>query len=252
MPKERSRSQVLEFAKSLKFCCCVLAASVAGTAVAEAADDDSPWSGNVRLGYLATTGNSETTNMNFATSVAYATGAWSHGLAASAIGANDKEQTTAEAYTLGFRSTYDFSEFDYVFGRADWLKDKFSGFDQQLSQAVGYGRRLINSPNQHLNLELGAGARQSVLRDGEKQNEAIARFGADYQYRINDHAQFNFNLGVQAGKDNTFSEAVSAMKTNLFGSLSAVVAYTVRNNTDVPAGSKKTDGITSISLEYGF
>ncbi|MFU8816470.1 MAG: YdiY family protein [Pseudomonadales bacterium] len=252
MPRKHSSTpQALEFAKSLKLWFCVLAASVAGSAVAEAADDG-PWSGKVRLGYLATTGNSETTNMNFATSVGYATGAWTHGLAASAIGANDDEQTTAEAYTLGFRSTYDFSEFDYAFGRADWLKDKFSGYDQQLSQAVGYGRRLINSPQQKLNLELGAGARQAELRDGETQSDVIARFGADYQYLINDHAEFNFNLGVQTGKDNTFSEAVSAMKTNLFGSLAAVVAYTVRNNSDVPAGSKKTDGITSISLEYAF
>ena len=48
------------------------------------------------------------------------------------------------------------------------------------------------------------------------------------------------------------SEAVSAMKTNLLGSLAAVVAYTVRNNPDVSSGSKKTDSITSISLEYGF
>ena len=244
--------QALEFVKSLKFCCCVLAAAVAGTAVAEAADDDGPWSGKVRFGYLATTGNSETTNMNFATSVDYATGNWSHGVTASAIGANDREETTAEAYKLGFRSAYDFSEFNYAFGRADWLKDKFSGYDQQVSQAVGYGRRLINSPHQKLNLELGAGARQAELRDGETKSEVIARFGADYQYLINDHAEFTFNLGVQAGKDNTFSEAVSAMKTNLFGTLAAVLAYTVRNNSDVPAGSKKTDGITSISLEYAF
>jgi len=250
--EKQAKSQTRTLPNAWHACCFALAALTAGSAVAEAADAADPWSGNVRLGYLATTGNSETTNVNAAAAVVYATGAWTHGAAGSAIGANDDVETTAEAYSFGLRSTYDFSEFDYVYGRADWLKDKFSGYDQQLAQAVGYGRRLINRPNQQLNLELGAGARQSELRDGESQSEAIARFGANYAYQLNDHAQFTFDLGIQTGKENTFSEAVSAMKTNLFGSLAAVVAYTVRNNTDVPSGSKKTDSITSISLEYGF
>jgi len=34
--------------------------------------------------------------------------------------------------------------------RLNWRKEKFSGYDQQFSQAVGYGRRLINQPRQTL------------------------------------------------------------------------------------------------------
>ena len=242
--------------RAVRFSAGILAASLllpAAHALAEdAAADAGPWSGNVRLGYLATTGNSETDNMNFAAAVLYSRDRWKHGLAGSAVGASDSNQTTAETYTLGWRSTYDFSEFDYLFGRIDWLKDKFSGYDQQLSQAVGYGRRLINQPNQFLNVEIGAGARQSQLRTGEDENEAIVRLGANYLYRFNDNAEFNFDLGIQSGQENTFTESIAALKTSLFGNVSAVVAYTVRNNSDVPAGSRRTDTITSIALEYGF
>jgi len=31
-----------------------------------------------------------------------------------------------------------------------------------------------------------------------------------------------------------------------------VLAYTVRNNTDVPDDTEKTDTMTSVSLEYSF
>ncbi|MBX3706413.1 MAG: DUF481 domain-containing protein [Pseudomonadales bacterium] len=232
-------------------CAVALAATVAGHAVVaeEAAD---PWSGNVRLGYLSTTGNSDTENMNFAFGVGYTRNKWTHALAGSAVGASDSDQTTAEAYTLGWKSTYDFTEFDYLFGRVDWLKDRFSGYDQQLSETVGYGRRLINLPNQFLNVEIGAGARQSKLRNGDDENEAIVRLGANYQYQFNESAQFNFDLGVQSGAENTFTEGVAALKTRLIGSLAAVLSYTVRNNTEVPAGSKKTDTLTSVALEYTF
>jgi len=213
---------------------------------------DGPWSGNVRLGYIATTGNSETENMNFAFGVAYGLERWTHSLAGSAVGASDGNTNTAEAYTLGWRSAFDMTEHDYLFGRVDWLKDKFSGFDQQLSQTVGYGRRVIDQPRQTLNLEIGAGARQSELRDGEEEKEMIGRLGAIYQFNFNDNAQFNFDLGIQTGAENTFTEAVSTLRTTLMGNLAAVLAYTVRNNTDVPAGSEKTDTMTSISLEYNF
>jgi putative salt-induced outer membrane protein len=211
-----------------------------------------PWSGNVRLGYLATTGNSETENSNFAFGVDYQRDAWKHGVTGSAIGASTDDENTAESYTLGVRSTYDYTERDYLFGRIDWLKDKFSSYDQQLSQTVGYGRRVIMQPHQTLNLEIGAGARQSELRDGDEENEAIARLGAKYEYLFNESAQFNFDLGVQSGQENTFTEAVAALKTTLVGSLAAVVSYTVRNNTDVIDDTEKTDTLTSISLSYSF
>jgi putative salt-induced outer membrane protein len=211
-----------------------------------------PWSGNVRLGYLATTGNSETTNANFAFGVNYATGKWNHGMTGSAIGASEDDETTAEAYTLGWKSTYDYTERDYLFGRVDWLKDKFSGYDQQLSESVGYGRRLIVQPHQKWNVEIGAGARQSELRTGDEQKETILRLGTHYEYLFNESAQFNFDMGVEAGEDNTFTEAVLGLKTKLVGSLAAVLAYTVRNNTDVPDDTEKTDTMTSVSLEYSF
>jgi len=189
-------------------------AAAAALADPAAAAPTGPWSGNVRLGYLATTGNTETSNANFAFGVDYLINRWTHGLTGSAVGASQDNETTAEAYTLGWRSKRDLTERDYLFGRADWLKDKFSGYDQQFSQAVGYGRRVIMQPHQTLNLEIGPGARQSTLRNGDEENEAIVRLGANYAYLFNERAQFNFDLGVVAGEENTFTEAVTALKTD--------------------------------------
>jgi putative salt-induced outer membrane protein len=219
---------------------------------AAATEPTGPWSGNVRLGYIATTGNTETSNANFAFGVDYQVERWTHGLTGSAVGASQDNETTAEAYTLGWRSKRDLTERDYLFGRVDWLKDKFSGYDQQLSQSVGYGRRVIMQPHQTLNLEIGPGARQSELRNGDEEKEVIVRLGANYAYHFNENARFNFDLGVQAGEENTFTEAVAGLTTRLYGNLAAVLSYTLRNNTDVPDDTEKTDTMTSVSLEYSF
>ncbi len=214
--------------------------------------EEGPWSGSARLGYLSTSGNSETDNLNVRVVAEYASGKWLHRGVAAGVGAREDDRTTAEAYELGLRTTYDFNEFDFVFGRANWRKDKFSGFDQQFSQSIGYGRRLINQPRQHLNVELGAGARQARQRDGTTVNEAILRFGSDYEFRFNDVASFNFDIAIESGQDNTFTEAVGAFTTKLLGRLASVVSYTVRNNSRVPEGNTRTDTFTSISLEYTF
>ena len=215
-------------------------------------EDDGPWSGRAALGYLATTGNTENSSLNAAFGLGYDAGRWHHSLDVTAIGAAENDVTTAEAYSIGAKTKYDFSEFNYVFGLVDWNKDKFSGYDQQVSEAVGYGRRILNSDRHVLNLEVGAGARQSDLRDGTSQNETILRLGGDYAWKLSETADFSQVIVVEAGEDNTFLESVTSLRATLMDNIALVASYTIKQNTDVPPGSEKTDTFTALSLEYAF
>lgn len=217
-----------------------------------AQDEEGPWSGSVALGYLATSGNTDNSSLNSAFALGYDLDRWHHSLDATAIGASDSDVSTAEAYSLGYKAKYDFSEFNYVFGLVDWNKDKFSGYDQQVSEAIGYGRRVINSERHVLNLEIGAGSRQSDLRDGTSLSEAILRGGLDYAWQISETAEFTQDLVVESGSDNTYIESISALRAPIMGNIALVASYTVKQNSDVPLGSEKTDTYTALSLEYAF
>jgi putative salt-induced outer membrane protein len=230
----------------------ILLGLLSGAPVYADEEQESPWSGSARFGYLATTGNTNTDSINGRFLMKYQPGSWKYSAFAGGFGAREDSRTTAEAYEAGGSATYDFNAFDYAFGRVNWRKDKFSGFDQQISEAIGYGRRLINLPRQHLNVEIGAGARQSRRRTDESQNEAILRLGSDYEFRFNEVAAFNFDLSMESGSDNTFAEAIAALKTKLLGRLAMVASYTVRHNSSVPAGNARTDTFTALSLEYKF
>ncbi|MDH3758735.1 MAG: DUF481 domain-containing protein, partial [Gammaproteobacteria bacterium] len=109
---------------------------------AEEEEVDDPLEGNVKLGYLATTGNTETSSLNTSFEAKYVAGEWHHEATASAINASENKVTTAEAYEAGWKSGWDFTDRDFVFGRLNWRKDRFGGFDTQFSQTVGYGRRI--------------------------------------------------------------------------------------------------------------
>lgn len=230
----------------------LLAAFLASPVLAQGEESEGPWSGKASLGYLATSGNTENSSLNSGFEVAYAPNRWAHRLRAAAINAAENEVTTAEAYELGWKSEYSINEYDFLFGRLNWRKDRFSSYDQQFSQTVGYGRRLINTDIHQLNVEIGAGARQSDLIDGTTENEFIARAGLDYLWAFSETAQFTQGLSVEAGDTNTYVESVSAIKATLVGNLALVASYTVKHNTDVLPTLEKTDTFTALSLEYGF
>ena len=218
----------------------------------EEGEEQRPLTGRVTLGYLATTGNTETSSLNSAFEAAYKRSRWLHEATAAAINASENKQSTAEAYEAGWTSSWDISERDFVFGRLNWRKDRFGGFDTQFAQTVGYGRRVIVSDRHNLNLNVGAGARQSEDQVGVKDDEAIFTAGLDYVWTLSDTSEFRQDLRVESGSSNTFSESVTAITARLVGALNLTASYTIRNNSDVPIGTEKTDTRSAIALEYTF
>jgi len=218
----------------------------------EPQEEASPWAGKVTMGYLATSGNTETTTLNSGFEVGYTAGKWLHVAQAAAINASEDNVTTAEAYDLGWKSERNLTDHDFLFGRLSWRKDRFGGFDTQFSQSVGYGRRLLNLDRHKLNAEIGAGARQSTRQDDTKESETILRGGLYYKWILSETADFRQDLTVEGGDKNTYLESVTALSARLFGDLALVASYTVKHNTDVPPLTEKTDTHTALALEYAF
>jgi len=213
---------------------------------------ESPWAGKATLGYLATSGNTDNSTLNTGFEVGYKSGEWAHLLNAAAINASESEITTAEAYDLGWKSERNLSDKDFLFGRVSWRKDRFGGYDTQLSETVGYGRRLVDTDRHKLNAEIGAGARQSKFQDGTKEDETIFRGGMYYKWLFSETAEFRQDLTVEGGDKNTYTESVTAISAKLLGELALVASYTIKNNSDVPLLTEKTDTYTALSLEYAF
>ena len=148
----------------------------------EETEEEGPWEGTVSLGFLSTSGNTDTTTYNTKFEVGYTRNDWEHRMLGSSTGSEDTGATTAENYQLGWRSGYYFTERDFVFGTVDWRKDRFAGVVEQMSYALNYGRSLIESPNHQLDVSIGAGYRDSDRSDGTNENNAIGRGGLAYNH----------------------------------------------------------------------
>lgn len=229
------------------------------TPLLAAEEEESPWAGKATLGYLATSGNTNNSTLNSGFEISYSAGEWKHLFDAHAISATEDdattpegEVTTAEAYAAGWKSERNFSEHNYLFGALHWRKDRFSGYETQFSQTAGYGRRVIDTEAHKLNAEIGGGARQSELATGDDENEFVARAGLNYSWQISENAAFEQQLAVEAGDKNTYFESITRLSAGLIGKLALVASYTVKNNSDVPPLTEKTDTYTAVSLEYTF
>ncbi len=231
-------------------------ASPVGAAEASAG----PWSGKVAMGYLAVSGNTESTTFSGDVEINWDGERWHHQLLGKALGKSEDKQTTAEAYKTSYQGKFDLSERTYLFGLLDFNKDRFSSYDHQLFETLGLGQRILKTDRHELNLELGAGASQSRLIEDlpgggtleTDVNEATFRVSSDYKWSISDNAELRQKLSVTSGSNNTYTESVTELSAGIIGSLSTVLGYIVKHNSDVTVGKDKTDTFTAISLEYTF
>ncbi|MCW8846680.1 MAG: DUF481 domain-containing protein [Gammaproteobacteria bacterium] len=235
-----------------KFAIAALAAALLTLGNARAAEEESPWAGNVSFGYLASTGNTETESINAEARAAYSVDGWVHNGFLSALGSSDSGSTTNERYQAQYKLDKSLNEKTYLFGRLAYDKDRFSGFDHKESATVGLGRRLIENEKHLLKGEAGAGSRREELDDGTTNTNAIFLGNLDYRYTISENAEFTQTLLVEMGKDNDYMESITKLKANIVGNLAVAVSYTVKNNSNPPPANEKTDTYTAISLEYKF
>lgn len=130
--------------------------------------------------------------------------------------------------------------------------DKFSGYDYRVSEALGYGRRVIDEPTLMLSLEIGPGARQSKLETGGSDNEMTARGAAKLEWKIAETSTFTEDLTTDVGEDVTVTKSITALRAQINGSLATKITYTIKNTSDVPVGVRKTDTETAVTLVYSF
>jgi putative salt-induced outer membrane protein len=216
------------------------------------AQNEEGFSGRAGLGFLGTSGNSENKSLNTNFDLWWNYDAWSHSLRGLAIRSETSGVTTADAFSLEWQSRYSFTDNDYVFGLVALDNDKFSAYDKQTREVVGYGRRLVENDRHLWNAQVGAGARQADLRNGLSQDESILYLGTDYLLNISETSSFTQTLTIEHGSDNRYTEATSALSTEIRENLAIVFSYTIKNNSDVQPGLEKTDTFTAISIEYGF
>lgn len=229
----------------------------AGNAAAEEAAVKSPWTSSVELGLIRTTGNTETQTSALKGDVAYEVDKWRHKGHVEGYGQQAEDDTgssvvSAERYELSGKSDYKFTERDYAFGLVQLQKDRFSGFEYENTVAVGYGRKLLKESNMELDVEIGPGVKFFKLDDGESDDQSVLRLSGNYWWKITPTSKFTQDITSDIGEDFTTTKSVTGIQANINSALALKFTYTIKNKSEVPVGTEKTDTEAAMTLVYNF
>jgi putative salt-induced outer membrane protein len=245
------------------------------TALASASYADEqkrPWEVEVDVGAIATSGNTETTSLQFKVDAKQNREKWENQYVFNSLFKEDdvkndegtkSTEKTAEKYFASAKFAYLLGvEKSYLFGFGSYTDDQFGAYRTYTTLALGYGDWLYSSPTLNWFVEAGPGyfeGEKVIESDDEsipdsisKEQGAMLRAATALEWKISDNAVFKQTVSVESGSDNTRTVSESSLATSINGSMKMKVGFTVANDTDVALGKEKTDTTTFVNLVYSF
>ncbi|AOE50944.1 DUF481 domain-containing protein [Kangiella sediminilitoris] len=228
----------------------------APTAFADGLLSDAPeegYIGNIDIGYISTSGNTETESMNGEFNwTARASENWATGIQITGVTNSSEGTRDAENYTFSWNNRYDLTEKSFFYGLVDYMNDYFGAYDYQAGAYVGYGHQFYKSDDGHLSLGFGLGYRINAVFIGEDEKENVLRGDFDFAHQLTDTARFTQVIRAVWGDEVDTYTSKSAITTKISENLAMKLAYLVNYNSVVPAGAEKTDRTTTVGISYSF
>ncbi len=215
-----------------------------------AAEGEKPFTMDANAAYVKSTGSSNKETIKGLLDMQYKAGSWTHQFHAEGINEadNDTDQHTTERYLVFEKSSWNFTERDYLFVKPQWEKDLQSAFDYQAFLAAGYGRKVIKTDTMLLNTDFGVGVRRSKLEaNGETEDDTLGNFVLKYEWKFSKSARFNEDLSVETGSSGTVTRTRTAITADITDVLGLTLAYETKADS---GESEVQDSLTTFGLTY--
>lgn len=224
-----------------------------GATFAAEPTSESAWSGSAELGFIDTSGNTETRSTNGAFELKHKGDNWDKALKLSALTSKEDDVTSKEKYNAELKFDRNFSERSYLAIDMTQERDRFNGFEYQSTASVGYGYRAIREEKMNLSLEAAPGYRRDKLKESDDINEdSILRLGLSFDWEIRDGVSFIEEFTADIGEDNSTYKSETGLKSQIIGALATKITYKVKYVEEVPAENENTDRELGITFVYSF
>jgi putative salt-induced outer membrane protein len=224
------------------------------------------WLGKGQFGFLNSHGNSDAESINGNVDVLRYDGAWKNEINVGGLYGKNSGIVSAERWETRGQSSYTISGDLFAFGGIRYEHDLFDGFQYQASVTGGLGYKLINTDDDKLTAQIGAGYRrlrpEMIDKDAtgqvisrtplEATGDAIATVGVDFSHAFTKTTVFTNKFLMEAGSSNTLLRDDLALTVKMSDKLALSVGYGITDNTKPPAPLKNLDTVASVNLVFGF
>jgi putative salt-induced outer membrane protein len=248
----------------------LMALSPAATVWADDAPTPPPqhvWIGKGQFGFLDSKGNSDAESINGAIDMSRIDDAWKNAFHIEGLYGKSAGIVSAEQILAREQTDYAISATTFAFGGLRYEHDEFDGFQYQASVTGGLGYKFIDSNDDKLTGQVGAGYRrirpETITKDPDSgavtsrvpldaSGEAIGTVGIDYLHKFTPTTTLTNKFLVEYGSTNTLAHDEIALAVKMSTRLALSVGYAVTDNSKPAAPLKKVDTVSTVNLVFAF
>jgi putative salt-induced outer membrane protein len=247
-------------------------ALAASPVLAQDSSPDEPpqgWNGIGELGYVSSSGNSKSDNVNAKLGLNFEDEEWKHSFELAWLrqrsevtvlvdptdptsGERDLQET-ANRWQVGASAARKLDERNSLYTSLRYDDDAFAAYDYQATVSVGWGHQAIRTEDTKLYVEIGPGYKR--IKDAvteESSSDFIARGKLEFETALTGNTSLVDTALVEAGPDNTFVQNDLGVKVAMNERFAIKAGLQVRYNSEVPEGRTSTDRLTTVNLVYDF
>lgn len=211
------------------------------------------WKGEASLGGSLSSGNTDEWAVSAALSAKKKGPRWTHEIEARIDVKEEKgtrsEERAAARYTV--RRTLGAPRL-FAYGRLSFEHDRFAGIHSRFFESVGLGYQLLDGRSVHWDALAGPALRQTAYVGGTSVHEPAIFARTKLEWEITDRLKFSEEADAGLADRNSTFNSLTALTSNLYGTLSGRISYGIRYETNPPEGREQIDTTTRISLVYAF
>lgn len=210
------------------------------------------WTGSVALGFSATSGNTDTADLDLAGRFRYGNGPWNHTFGFAAEFAEDNDVRNKEEVYATYDVNRYFNESFYLFGLGSVRFDDFDSNRYDAFLGIGPGYRVVNTENQTWRVQAGPGVRYIEDQFGNDSTEFAGIVASRYYFAFNENVFFTNDTDVLFSEKDTVVTNDLGVNFRVTDAISTRLSLRTEWDSDPLDGFDDTDNSFGVSLVYGF
>ncbi len=214
------------------------------------------FTGHVKLGVNATSGNSETKNLYLDTEMVARTKENRYTVGATAQRSSEDGNKSADRTTVYSKYDHFLTEKRYLYTNASFIRDRFKDLNLRSVLGGGLGHQFVESKRKNLSLEGGLTYVNQDFISAADESFIAARWALNYdQYFFNNRLQFfHKHEGLQSleNSEDLIIRSETGLRVPLMDNLDTSVQVNVDWDRSPPPGTEQTDLTYLLTVGYNW
>ncbi len=210
------------------------------------------WKGEGEIGAFRSTGNSRNTGVAVGLKLERNGVYWQHKLAFHADYQETAGVVSREQYLASYSPRYTLNDRLYLYGLAQYERDRFQGYDSRYSLSPGVGYRVFTGNDLSLELQGGPAVRFTDYIDEPQRTNLSGLASMDFSWRPTANIRLTQQASAYLDPANSTFTSDTAMEAGMLKGLKARLSYRFEHDTNPSDAARRTDTLSRFTLVYGF